>query len=62
VDAAHFGIKLPFVVLVAALLIFGCFPRLLTDKINFDAERIVSAFKSDNHNAPGKTLVVQSVR
>jgi NADH-quinone oxidoreductase subunit M len=33
--------KTPFVLLLAALLIFGCFPRLLTDKIRPGAEQIV---------------------
>jgi NADH-quinone oxidoreductase subunit M len=61
-DAPHFGIKLPFFVLVAALLIFGCFPRLLTDKIGYDADRIVNAVQGGNHPAQGKTMVVQSVR
>ena len=32
-DAPHLWRKLPFVVLLAALMVFGCFPRLLTDKI-----------------------------
>jgi NADH-quinone oxidoreductase subunit M len=32
-DAPHLWRKLPFVVLLASLLVFGCFPRLLTDKI-----------------------------
>jgi NADH-quinone oxidoreductase subunit M len=32
-DAANAWVKMPFVLLVAALLVFGCFPRLLTDKI-----------------------------
>ncbi|HSU57410.1 MAG TPA: NADH-quinone oxidoreductase subunit M [Candidatus Dormibacteraeota bacterium] len=41
-DAGHFGIKLPFVLLVAALLLFGCFPRLLTDKIKPDAQQIIT--------------------
>jgi NADH-quinone oxidoreductase subunit M len=34
--------KLPFVVLLVALLVFGCFPRLLTDRIKPDAEKIVN--------------------
>jgi NADH-quinone oxidoreductase subunit M len=33
--------KLPFVILLASLLVFGCFPRLLTDKINPSAWKIV---------------------
>ena len=34
--------KAPFALLVAALLLFGCWPRLLTDKIKPSAEPIVS--------------------
>jgi NADH-quinone oxidoreductase subunit M len=40
-DATHFWRKLPFLALLAALLVFGCFPRLLTDKITPDAWSIV---------------------
>jgi NADH-quinone oxidoreductase subunit M len=32
-DAPHLWRKAPFIILLAALLVFGCFPRLLTDKI-----------------------------
>src|ERR1022692_3643882 len=32
-DAAHLWRKAPFILLLACLLVFGCFPRLLTDKI-----------------------------
>ena len=32
-DAPHLWRKAPFILLLASLLIFGCFPRLLTDKI-----------------------------
>lgn len=42
-DAPHFWRKLPFLVLVACLLLFGCFPGLLTNKIKGDAEKIVGA-------------------
>jgi len=41
-DAAHVWRKLPYALLLASLLIFGCFPRLLTEKITPDAEKIVS--------------------
>ncbi len=41
VDAPHFWRKAPFILLLAALLAFGCFPRLLTDKIWPSARRIV---------------------
>jgi NADH-quinone oxidoreductase subunit M len=32
-DTAHAWRKAPFTLLLAALLVFGCFPRLLTDKV-----------------------------
>jgi NADH-quinone oxidoreductase subunit M len=32
-DAPHLWRKLPFILLLASLLVFGCFPRLLTSKI-----------------------------
>lgn len=40
-DAEHLWRKAPFVVLLASLLIFGCFPRLLTDKIGPSASAII---------------------
>jgi NADH-quinone oxidoreductase subunit M len=33
-DAPHFWRKLPFALLLAFLILFGCFPKLLTDKIS----------------------------
>jgi len=38
---AHPWRKTPYVLLLAALLLFGCFPRLLTDKIFPDAAKVV---------------------
>jgi hypothetical protein len=32
-DAPHLWRKAPFILLLACLLVFGCFPSLLTDKI-----------------------------
>jgi len=40
-DAPGLWRKLPFALLVAGLLIFGCVPRLLTDRIAPSAEKIV---------------------
>jgi NADH-quinone oxidoreductase subunit M len=37
-DAPHFWRKAPFLLLLASLICFGCFPRLLTDKIKPDTE------------------------
>jgi len=45
-DATSLWRKLPYALLLACLLVFGCVPRLLTDKITPDAEKIVSSFKT----------------
>jgi NADH-quinone oxidoreductase subunit M len=42
VDADNAWRKLPYALLLAALLLFGFLPRLLTDKINPDALKIVN--------------------
>ena len=39
---AHPWRKTPYVLLLAVLLLFGCLPRLLTDKISADAAKIVA--------------------
>jgi hypothetical protein len=54
-DAAHVWRKLPYALLLASLLIFGCFPRLLTEKITPDAEKIVKMVR-------GETVAVGSTR
>ncbi len=41
-DAAHLWRKLPYALLLASLFVFGVWPRLLTEKINPDAEKIVN--------------------
>jgi len=41
VDAPHVWRKLPFALLIACLVVFGCFPRLLTQKISPSAQTIV---------------------
>ena len=42
VDASNWWQKTPFVLLLAALLVFGCAPGLLTEKIKLDVQPIVS--------------------
>ncbi len=42
-DALGLWQKLPYALLLAALLVFGCFPRLLTDKIKVSVGPIVAA-------------------
>jgi NADH-quinone oxidoreductase subunit M len=41
-DATSLWRKLPYALLLASLFVFGCFPRLLTEPIKPDAEKIVS--------------------
>jgi NADH-quinone oxidoreductase subunit M len=41
-DASSLWRKLPYALLLASLFVFGCFPRLLTEKITPDAQKIVS--------------------
>jgi NADH-quinone oxidoreductase subunit M len=60
VDAANPWRKAPFVMLVACLIIFGCFPRLLTDKIQPRAQEIVDALNSPHELVPPKTPVIQA--
>ena len=59
-DAPHLWRKLPFVILLASLLIFGCFPGLLTEKIKPNAEQIVKMVQAGGRNAPGGALVTQA--
>jgi len=46
--------KLPFVLLLAALFVFGFLPKLLTEKIRPSAAVIVNMAKGDNQNTPVK--------
>jgi NADH-quinone oxidoreductase subunit M len=54
VDASDPWRRTPFVLLLACLIMFGCVPRLLTDKIGPSAENIVSttAARPDTEHAP----------
>jgi len=56
--------KLPFVLLLGALLVFGFFPKLLTEKIKPSAAVIVNMANGGNQNTPGKApsgvMVVQA--
>lgn len=46
VDAPNFWRKVPFLVLLGALLLFGCLPRLLTDKITPAAAELFPSQKA----------------
>jgi len=41
-DASHVWRKLPYALLLASLFVFGVWPRLLTEKITHDAQKIVA--------------------
>lgn len=60
VDAANPWRKAPFVILVSCLIIFGCFPRLLTDKIQPPAQEIVDALNTSHDTIPAKTPEIQA--
>ena len=44
-DASNVWRKLPYALLLASLFVFGIWPRLLTEKINPDAQKIVAMAK-----------------
>jgi len=57
-DAAHVWRKLPYALLLASLFVFGFWPKLLTDKVNPDAEKIVAQVAAAK--ATDKLVVVQA--
>ena len=56
-DASHIWRKLPYALLLASLFVFGVWPRLLTEKINPDAAKIVVQISPAQ---PADKLVAQS--
>ncbi len=44
-DAYNLWRKIPYALLLVSLLIFGFVPKLLTDKINPDADKVVAVYK-----------------
>jgi NADH-quinone oxidoreductase subunit M len=53
-DAPHIWRKAPFVILLACLILFGFFPRLLTGKIVPAAERVVQGLEGTKPREAGK--------
>jgi len=47
--------RVPFLLLLGALLVFGCFPKLLTERIKPSAALIVDMANRGNRNPPGKS-------
>jgi len=54
-DASNLWVKLPFALLLAALLVFGCLPRLLTDKIHPSAAGLLAP-ASEIAQAPAQVV------
>lgn len=50
-DAGLWG-KFPYAILLAALFVFGCFPKLLTNQIEPDVNKIVSSYQSSSAACP----------
>jgi NADH-quinone oxidoreductase subunit M len=57
-DAPNYWRKLPFAVLVAALLVFGCFPGLLAEKITPSAKKILESYGQATADAQQPARVV----
>jgi NADH-quinone oxidoreductase subunit M len=55
-DASNLWRKLPYALLLASLFVFGCFPRLLTEKITPDAEKIVAMARGETVAMGGTRL------
>jgi len=51
--------KLPYALLLASLFVFGCFPRLLTDPIKADADKIV-AMATGNPEKPAAVSEIKN--
>jgi NADH-quinone oxidoreductase subunit M len=59
VDADNPWRKAPFALLLACLLIFGCVPRLLSDKITPAAQEVLNAMKNEPALPAGRVVLAQ---
>jgi NADH:ubiquinone oxidoreductase subunit 4 (subunit M) len=58
-DAPHLWRKAPFILLLASLLVFGCFPRLLTDKIQPSvSEKVIAAIAPKASSSPTAAMLL----
>ena len=60
-DAQGWWRKLPFALLFVTLLIFGVWPRMLTDKIQPAAQRIVTMANAGSTSAPSAVTTTNVV-
>jgi NADH:ubiquinone oxidoreductase subunit 4 (subunit M) len=56
-DASNIWRKLPYALLLASLLLFGFLPKLLTEKINPDAQKIVGMATNKGSTAASAVVV-----
>src|SRR5207249_7843519 len=55
-DASNLWRKLPYALLIGCLLLFGCFPGMLVEKINKSVAPIVSMGRVKPSELPGKLI------
>jgi NADH-quinone oxidoreductase subunit M len=60
-DAPNLWRKAPFALLLACLLVFGCFPRLLTDKISQSAAAVLPAATANAAAGDGSAAQVAAM-
>jgi NADH-quinone oxidoreductase subunit M len=60
-DAPHLWRKAPYILLVVALLLFGCFPRLLTEKITPSAKMLLLPMEPHKAATVASTVNAQAV-
>ena len=62
-DAPHLWRKAPFILLLAGLFIFGCFPRLLTDKIEASVnEKVIAALTARSNSSSRREEALNAPR
>jgi NADH-quinone oxidoreductase subunit M len=60
-DAPNIWRRAPFIILLGCLLVFGCFPRLLTDKITSSAKEIVEIINTRPEASPNNAIAAQGL-
>ncbi len=56
-DASNLWRKAPFIILIASLVVFGCFPRLLTTKIEPEVKQILSMITGEVKPSAGQVII-----
>lgn len=61
-DARNFWRRAPFIILLAGLIVFGCFPRLLTEKITPAVKEIVEVMDVNKTTAPAQVITARAAK